>query len=67
MERIKYAVIRNQDPQYEMSFKKWHSNEKDAQEEAERLARKHQAKFWIVKLVGYCEIDTIPVKKEFWS
>lgn len=63
MTDIKYAVVREQPTN--MVFSNWHNDVESAQKEAERLARKDRNRFLIIKLVGYAEVEEIPVKVKF--
>ena len=57
---VKYAVVREQP--MNMCFSQFHDSLELAQKEAERLARKDQATFLIIKVIGYAEVEKIPVK-----
>ena len=68
MTRYKFAVVREaRAPTYPYSFTCWHDSQEDAEKEAERLARKEQAKFFILKLIGKFEPDERPIKREVWG
>jgi len=55
-----YAVIKTKDCG-QHSFTYFHANYKDARAEAERLCRKEQTGFYVLKVVSKCSIGTMPV------
>lgn len=71
MEMTRYAVVEDAGqsgyPHKPFSFSKWHDSQIAAREEAKRLAKKEQKRFLIIKLMGFSEPETIPVKEEFWE
>lgn len=70
MQRIQYAVVKDKPDEYgkqKYTFTKFHIDEKLAQDEAERLSRQEKCRFLVLKLVGYCEPDILPIKKVFWQ
>lgn len=63
--REKYAVVREKevflgDPRT-YSYSKWHDCFADAKAEAERLCKKEQVSFYVLKVVAKCKIDERPV------
>ena len=63
--RIRYAVV--SEAQQPHKFTKFHTVKDDAFLEAERLCRKYQSRFYVLKLVGIVEVDIAPVKKQEWE
>jgi len=58
----KYAVVRDVEFDNQKKFTLWHDTLEKAKAEAERLCRKENVRFCVVKLVGMCEVDMAPVK-----
>ena len=65
MKRIAYAVVKEDGANYR--FSKFHDTEQEAQAEAERLCRKERKSFLILKLIGFCHIEEVPVKTVVFS
>lgn len=56
--KARFAVVRDD---IDHTFRKWHETEKDAIEEAKRLAQKEQLTFIVIKEVGVAFTEEIPV------
>lgn len=56
----KFCVVREMHSQY--YFSKWHNTISEAQEEAERLCRKHNDSFIVLEAKGQCFQEEKPIK-----
>ena len=54
-----YAVVRQANI---FEFTKFHESLEEARTEAERLARKEKARFFVLKMVGYVDRKEVPVE-----
>lgn len=61
MSNCKYAVVRAYNDN--RTFSKFHDSKEEAFQEAERLCRKEETRFFVLELVGYVDIDKAPVKR----
>lgn len=55
-----YAVVKESHNRFE--FSRFHETLEEAKEEAERLARKENACFYVMKVVGKAYVEQYPVK-----
>lgn len=58
----KYAVVNSLPEPYVKNFTKFHDTLEIAKEEAARLCRKEGVSFFVLELVGRCDVENTPVK-----
>jgi len=54
-----YIVMRDR---LQNTINKWHPTKEEAMEEAERLCRQERARFYVLEVISYVEVEEIPVK-----
>ena len=60
MTEYKYAVVKTS---LQMCFMKFHDSKEEAYLEAERLCKKEETRFFVLKLVGYVDVKVAPIER----